>query len=177
MRTTEQIDGLESLSIDSFKFLVVPRIVACVIVLPILTLFMDFSGLVGGFLAEYVASKISLHLYVVRNLKETLSNANDATANLADDTEALKHNFLVRGFFRSRGYYSLTDISPDRYRTDKLFMNPQIAAPGSPRRARFGCAKTGLKSFHRRAGSRWMQLWRSLAIRLWMVQSSSKDMR
>ena len=41
----EQIDGdRESLSIDSFKFSsVVPRVVACVIALPILTVFMDFS--------------------------------------------------------------------------------------------------------------------------------------
>ena len=66
MRATEQIDGIESLSIDSFKFLVVPRIAACELVLPILTLFMDFAGLMGGFLAEFVASRISFSLYIAR---------------------------------------------------------------------------------------------------------------
>jgi phospholipid/cholesterol/gamma-HCH transport system permease protein len=66
MRATEQIDGIESLSIDSFKFLVVPRIAACVLTLPFLTLFMDFSGLLGGFLSEYVASRISFHMYIAR---------------------------------------------------------------------------------------------------------------
>lgn len=66
MRATEQIDGIESLSIDSFKFLVIPRVVACVIALPLLTLFMDFSGLLAGFLAEYGASHISFHLYITR---------------------------------------------------------------------------------------------------------------
>jgi phospholipid/cholesterol/gamma-HCH transport system permease protein len=66
MRATEQIDSIESLSVDSFKFLVVPRIVACVIALPLLTLFMDFSGLMGGFLSEYGASRISFHLYIAR---------------------------------------------------------------------------------------------------------------
>jgi phospholipid/cholesterol/gamma-HCH transport system permease protein len=66
MRATEQIDSIESLSVDSFKFLVVPRIVACVIALPLLTLFMDFSGLMGGFLSEYGASRISFHLYISR---------------------------------------------------------------------------------------------------------------
>jgi phospholipid/cholesterol/gamma-HCH transport system permease protein len=45
MRASEQIDAIESLSIDSFKFLVVPRVLACVIALPFLTLFMDFVGL------------------------------------------------------------------------------------------------------------------------------------
>lgn len=66
MRVTEQIDGIESLSIDSFKFLVVPRVVACVLALPILTVFMDFSGLLAGFLAEHAASGISFHLYNTR---------------------------------------------------------------------------------------------------------------
>jgi phospholipid/cholesterol/gamma-HCH transport system permease protein len=66
MRATEQIDGIESLSIDAFKFLVVPRVVSCVFVLPLLTLFMDFSGLMGGFLSELATSHISFHLYINR---------------------------------------------------------------------------------------------------------------
>jgi len=64
MRASEQIDAIESLSIDSFKFLVVPRVLACVIALPLLTLFMDFSGLVGGFLSEVLASHITPELYL-----------------------------------------------------------------------------------------------------------------
>src|SRR5271170_7973646 len=66
MRATEQIDAIEALSIDSFKFLVVPRIVACTLALPILTLFLDFSGFLGGFLSEYAATRISFHLYLLR---------------------------------------------------------------------------------------------------------------
>jgi len=66
MRTTEQIDAIEVLSIDSFNFLIIPRIVACIIALPILTLFMDFSGLTGGFLYEHALSHISLQLYIAR---------------------------------------------------------------------------------------------------------------
>lgn len=66
MRATEQIDGMESLSIDSFKFLVVPRIIACTLALPLLTLFMDFSGLTGGFLSEFATSRLSLQLYIFR---------------------------------------------------------------------------------------------------------------
>jgi phospholipid/cholesterol/gamma-HCH transport system permease protein len=64
MRATEQIDGIEALSIDSFKFLVVPRIIACTLALPLLTLFMDFSGLFGGYLSEFAASHVSLQLYI-----------------------------------------------------------------------------------------------------------------
>src|SRR5580658_2665712 len=66
MRATEQIDAIESLSIDSFKFLVVPRVLACVIALPFLTLFMDFAGLLGGFLSERLSSHITAALYINR---------------------------------------------------------------------------------------------------------------
>jgi phospholipid/cholesterol/gamma-HCH transport system permease protein len=67
MRATEQIDAIEALSIDSFKFLVVPRIVACIVALPLLTIFLDFSGLAGGFVSEYAASRLSLQLYMSRS--------------------------------------------------------------------------------------------------------------
>jgi phospholipid/cholesterol/gamma-HCH transport system substrate-binding protein len=58
------------------------------------------------------------------NVRESLSNANAATSNMADETEALKHNFFFQGFFRHRGYYNLTNISPDKYRKDSLFTSP-----------------------------------------------------
>ncbi|HMG37116.1 MAG TPA: MlaD family protein [Blastocatellia bacterium] len=58
------------------------------------------------------------------NVRETLESANTAAANLADATEALKHNFLTRGFFKKRGYYTLADLSPEKYRRDHAFTNP-----------------------------------------------------
>jgi phospholipid/cholesterol/gamma-HCH transport system substrate-binding protein len=57
------------------------------------------------------------------NIRSSLINVNTATANLADVTEAAKHNFLLRGFFNKRGYYSLADMSPERYRRDGAFTN------------------------------------------------------
>ena len=59
------------------------------------------------------------------NIRETLTNVNEATANMADDTEALKHGFLFRGFFKRRGYYSIANLAPDTYRKDKTFANPK----------------------------------------------------
>ncbi|MGB7130701.1 MAG: MlaD family protein [Candidatus Sulfotelmatobacter sp.] len=58
-----------------------------------------------------------------QNIRETLSNVNLATANMADDTEALKHEFFFRGFFKKRGYYSLKDLTPDQYRGNPYFDN------------------------------------------------------
>jgi len=61
------------------------------------------------------------------NIRETLSNVSDATANLTEDSEALKHGFLFRGFFKKRGYYSMARLAPDKYRQDKVFVNPNNA--------------------------------------------------
>ena len=58
------------------------------------------------------------------NIGQSLSNLNLATGNMAEDTEALKHNFFFRGFFKHRGYYNLSNLKPDQYRQDKLFSNP-----------------------------------------------------
>jgi phospholipid/cholesterol/gamma-HCH transport system permease protein len=65
-RATEQIDAIEVLSIDSFKLLVIPRIIACSIALPILTVFMDVMGLAGGYLVERATTDLSLQLYLSR---------------------------------------------------------------------------------------------------------------
>src|SRR5271166_4736636 len=59
------------------------------------------------------------------NIRETLSNVNNATGNKADDSEALKHNFFLRGFFKRRGYYSMAHLAPDKYRQDKVFADPK----------------------------------------------------
>ncbi len=66
MRVTEQIDAIEVLSIDSFKLLVIPRILACMVALPILTVFMDSAGLLGGYIVEHGISHLSFQLYLVR---------------------------------------------------------------------------------------------------------------
>ena len=63
MRVTEQIDALESLAVDSFKYLVVTRVLACVIALPLLTVLMNFAGMVGGFFAETIISQMSFSFY------------------------------------------------------------------------------------------------------------------
>ena len=66
MRVTEQIDALEATAVDSFKYLVVTRVIACVIALPILTTLMNFAGMLGGYLAETAATGMSLPLYFNR---------------------------------------------------------------------------------------------------------------
>ena len=66
MRVTEQIDALEASAVDAFRYLVVTRVVACVIAVPLLTTIMNFAGMLGGFIAETAATGMSLSLYFDR---------------------------------------------------------------------------------------------------------------
>ena len=50
------------------------------------------------------------------DLKQTMDGARDAMAGFADNMEALKHNFLFRGFFNDRGFFNVDSISPADYR-------------------------------------------------------------
>jgi phospholipid/cholesterol/gamma-HCH transport system permease protein len=81
MRLTEQIDALEVLGLSPMRLLVAPRVLACMLALPLLTVFISYLGIVSGFLAE-VASGGSLtwtqyHTACVRDL--TLANVLPAT--------------------------------------------------------------------------------------------------
>jgi len=67
MRVTEQIDALEAVAVDAFKYLAVTRVIACVIAMPLLTTMMDFAGILGGFVAEAVVSGMSWRLYFERS--------------------------------------------------------------------------------------------------------------
>jgi hypothetical protein len=54
------------------------------------------------------------------NLTLAVEEARSAMNGLAQNMEALKRNFLLRGFFTRRGYYDLDDISPAEYRKGSL---------------------------------------------------------
>jgi phospholipid/cholesterol/gamma-HCH transport system substrate-binding protein len=57
---------------------------------------------------------------LLADMRTTIGQTREATADLADNMEAMKHNFLLRGFFNKRGYYDLDAISPVEYRTGVL---------------------------------------------------------
>jgi phospholipid/cholesterol/gamma-HCH transport system permease protein len=64
MKVTEQIDALEALAVDSFRFLVVTRVLACMLALPILTTVMNAAGILGGFAAETAITGMPLGTYL-----------------------------------------------------------------------------------------------------------------
>jgi len=54
MRVTEQIDALRAMGTDPISYLVVPRVIACVVMVPLLTIISDLLGMLGGWLVVVV---------------------------------------------------------------------------------------------------------------------------
>ena len=59
MRVTEQIDALETLSYDPLAFLIVPRLLACIVMLPCLVVLADATGLFSGYLVSVYVTKVT----------------------------------------------------------------------------------------------------------------------
>ena len=66
MKVTEQIDALEAVAVDSFKYLAVTRIVACILAMPLLTTITNFFGILGGWISEFTISGMTYRLYFNR---------------------------------------------------------------------------------------------------------------
>lgn len=71
MRATEQIDALHTLSTDPMRYLIAPRVLAGVIVLPILVFIADVIGVFGGFLVSTNTLDFDATVYV-RNTVDIL---------------------------------------------------------------------------------------------------------
>ena len=64
MRVTEQIDALETLSYDPLAFLIVPRLLACIVMLPCLVVLADATGLFSGYLVSVYVTKVTKQDFV-----------------------------------------------------------------------------------------------------------------
>jgi phospholipid/cholesterol/gamma-HCH transport system permease protein len=60
MKVTEQIDAMEVLAVDPIRYLVMPRIVACVVMIPVLTIFSDFLAILGGMVVANITIGVSV---------------------------------------------------------------------------------------------------------------------
>jgi len=69
MRLTEQIDALEVLGLSALRELVAPRLLACMVALPLLTLFITYLALGAGYLAEAVGGSLSWRQYQNETLR------------------------------------------------------------------------------------------------------------
>lgn len=64
MKVTEQIEALETMALNPIRFLVVPRFLALLIMLPCLTIFADMMGILGGFLVGVFNLRLDPYRYL-----------------------------------------------------------------------------------------------------------------
>ncbi len=66
MRVTEQIDAMEVSSISAYKFLIVPRVLAATLMLPVLTLYADALGIFGSWIGANIKGDMNMMLFVTQ---------------------------------------------------------------------------------------------------------------
>lgn len=70
MKVSEEIEALEVMAINPVRFLVVPRFLAMLIMLPVLTVFGDCVGIMGGWAVCHTALDFTTANYVYRSLEK-----------------------------------------------------------------------------------------------------------
>jgi phospholipid/cholesterol/gamma-HCH transport system permease protein len=68
MRVTEQIDALTTMAVNPIRYLVTPRIVAGLLMLPILSIIATFVGIVGGYIVGVKMLGINSGVYIARTV-------------------------------------------------------------------------------------------------------------
>jgi phospholipid/cholesterol/gamma-HCH transport system permease protein len=63
MKVTEQIEAMECSGVDPYNYLVTTRVIALMILMPLLTLYAEFLGIFGSFLAEWISSGVTIRYY------------------------------------------------------------------------------------------------------------------
>ena len=69
MVVNEEVDALNTMGFDPVRFLAVPKVLATIIVVPILTIYADFFGVIGGLIVGLTGLDLSVHTYLTQSLK------------------------------------------------------------------------------------------------------------
>jgi len=69
MRVTEQIDALTVMALSPVKYLVVPRVLASLFMVPILTIIADFVGIIGGYFVGVKLLGITEGIFINKMVK------------------------------------------------------------------------------------------------------------
>jgi phospholipid/cholesterol/gamma-HCH transport system permease protein len=101
MRITEQVDALEVMGINSVSFLALPKIIASVLMYPMLVIIAGFLSIYGGYLAGTLTNIITPedYIYGIR------ADFNDFNVTFAL-TKSLVFAFLVASISSFKGYYT-----------------------------------------------------------------------
>jgi phospholipid/cholesterol/gamma-HCH transport system substrate-binding protein len=78
-------------------------------------------------IVEQIGARDGSAQQMVQALHDTLMSTREVMSDISESTEALKRNFLFRGFFQDRGFYDLDTLSRDAYLTGTLEDNGRTA--------------------------------------------------
>lgn len=101
MKATYQIDALRVMAIDPVKFLVVPRLWAAMLMLPLLTIMADFLGIFGGFLIGTTQGGINPEFYYNVTIKHI--GYKDLLPGLL---KTIPFGFIVAGVASFEGFHT-----------------------------------------------------------------------
>lgn len=74
MKVSEQIDAMDASAVDPYRYLVATRVLACILMMPLLTLAADFCGVFMGWVGTTLAHPVSLHYFINHGLQEVEFN-------------------------------------------------------------------------------------------------------
>jgi phospholipid/cholesterol/gamma-HCH transport system permease protein len=69
MKVTEQIDAIEASAVNPYRLLAATRILACILMLPLLTLAADFCGVLMGWITQALVEPLSFHQFINSGFK------------------------------------------------------------------------------------------------------------
>jgi len=75
MKVSEQIDAIEASAVNPYRLLAATRILACILMLPLLTLAADASGLLTGWFAQTLVEPLSFHQFIESGFRGATFNA------------------------------------------------------------------------------------------------------
>lgn len=75
MKVSEQIDAIEASAVNPYRLLAATRILACILVLPLLTITADAFGLLTGWFAQSMVEPLSLHQFIQSGFQGATFNA------------------------------------------------------------------------------------------------------
>jgi phospholipid/cholesterol/gamma-HCH transport system permease protein len=69
MVVNEEVDALRTMGFDPIRFLAIPKVLATVIVVPILTIYADFFGVLGGMVIGVTSLDLTIRTYITQSIK------------------------------------------------------------------------------------------------------------
>ena len=70
MKVTEQIDAMEASAVDPYKYLAATRVLACILMLPLLTIAANFAGILMGWVTNTLTEPISFRYFLETGFKD-----------------------------------------------------------------------------------------------------------